>query len=175
MMKNTKMRSKKNKFIVLGLIILMIASLNFWRVNTFFIKDKNHKVVYSEKIKEGTKFTFEYIHSVSKTPIEEELEIKNGCFKLIEVRYIDQGGAGMPEFSYGEEKFEKVGDKFIISNFDRVFQTIPITVQTKYKDTLVFENITLKLDELLEGNGTAILFTDNISIMKFLYYKVVTK
>lgn len=167
------MRHLKFKITLFAIVIILVLSLTLIKIKSFVIT-KNHesKVVYIDKIKDGEQIIFSYIHSVSKTPIKEILYIDGENISLQEVRYIDQGGAGMPEFTWGDEKFEKDGNEFVIKNFKRDFEHIPITVQKEYKDRLTFENKTLGLDEIIGGNGIADIKVSDLSMGKFFVYKL---
>lgn len=168
------MRVFKRGLIFVFIIIIVVLFLSLFKIKCFVIT-KNHedKVVYINEVKDGEKIVFSYIHSVSNTPINEILYIDGDKISLQEVRYIDQGGAGMPEFTWGDEVFEKEGKEFVIKNFRRDFEHIPITVQKEYKDILTFENKTLKLDEIIGGNGVADIRVRDLSILKFLLYKFI--
>ncbi|GAA0181620.1 hypothetical protein SH2C18_41280 [Clostridium sediminicola] len=166
------MRYLKLKITLFTIVFVLILSLTSIKIKSFIITKKSEdKIVYVDKIKDNEKIIFSYIHSVSKTPIKEILYINGENISLQEVRYIDQGGAGMPEFTWDDEKFEKEGNEFVIKNFKRYFDHIPITVQKDYRDKLTFENKTLKLDEIISGNGIADIKVRDLSILEFFIYK----
>jgi len=159
----------KTKFIVVIIIILLFL---LCRQRVFTVFDQNENVVkYIQKVNIGDKIEFNYIHSVSKTPITETLEIQNGVLALNKVEYIDQGGAGMPEFPRGKEVFEVKDGKYIISNFDRKFKQIPIRVQEDYKDELTLNNENIKLYQIIENNKVALIETKKVPFIMYIYYK----
>lgn len=95
------------------------------------------------------------IHSVTGTPLEELFTVSDKELKLKEVRYTDQGGAGLPEYGYGEEEFRNMGDYFSISNFDRSFKEIIYTIQQPYENRIIIRNTTYELTELIPHNKRA--------------------
>lgn len=113
---------------------------------------ENDDVLRNIPVKEGQVIVYHSIHSVSNTPLEEHLAIQGKELSLKEVRYIDQGGAGMPEYGYGSEVFENKGDYFVISNFQRVFPEIIFNIQEKYKNRLVVGQKGYDLTSMVPNN-----------------------
>ncbi|WP_105619498.1 DUF1850 domain-containing protein [Vallitalea okinawensis] len=153
---------KKIKLLILiGLIIVIMYLLI--PIQCFVITDleKNH-IVKVIPIIEDEIVVYRYIHSVSKTPIEEYLVAINKEIALQEVRYIDQGGAGMPEYGYGDEEFENMGDYFVIRNFNRSFEEVVINVQDKYENEFIFEDSRVFLPDVIENNKRILIKIDDL-------------
>jgi len=169
-----KKDNKNNKCIKYLGVFTIILLLLLCRQRVFIVFDQNENVVkYIRKVNIGDRLEFKYIHSVSKTPITETLEIQNGILALNKVEYVDQGGAGMPEFPRGSEIFEFKDGKYIISNFDRKFEQIPIRVQLKYKDELILNNENIKLYQIIENNKVALIETKKVPFIMYIYYKFI--
>jgi len=115
------------------------------------------KVLFKHEIKPEMVVIFSYIHSVSLTPIEEYLDVNARGYVLRKVTYIDQGGAGMPEFAFGDQQFTIEDNTFVIKGFDRFFESITINVQKEYKDEIAVDNHILDLSMLLGKNGRIVL------------------
>jgi len=114
-------------------------------------------VLFKHQIGPETAIKFSYIHSVSLTPIDEYLDVTIDGFLLRKVEYIDQGGAGMPEFTWDDQQFTIENGKFVIKGFDRFFESIVINVQKKYADVITIGNQKIDLYTLLGENGRIIL------------------
>lgn len=165
---------KCNKHIKYISVLIIVLLFLLCKQRVFIVFDQNENVVkYISKVNIGDKIEFKYIHSVSKTPITETLEIQNGILALNKVEYIDQGGAGMPEYPRGAEVFESKDGKFIISNFNRKFEQIPIRVQGKYKDELILNNENIKLYQIIENNKVALIETKKVPFIMYIYYKFI--
>ena len=125
---------RKKLLMISALIVLIMAACP---VDTLAVRGfKKGDIRHVSRVSNGDPIVFSYIHSVSKTPIEETLEVSKGLIHLVKVSYIDQGGAGMPEFGWGSEKFKIEDGKFVLEGFQRDFQQINITVQRAYDDRL---------------------------------------
>ncbi len=161
---------KRTSMILISIIIVLMLI----QVKVILLtQNSEQRLLFIRKVESGEQFSFSYIHSVSKTPITEVLEITDdNTFKVNEVQYIDQGGAGMPEYSWDDEVFEYREGKFILSNFSRIYPQINLTVQKKYKDKLLFNNETIELSNYIGDIGCVNLKASNVSLLRFILYKV---
>lgn len=73
---------------------------------------------------ENLPLTINFIHSVQKTPVVEELEYRNGEFVLLRTKYKSQG-VGLP-FDAADGKFYRDGDWFIMDNMNRRFKNVEL-------------------------------------------------
>lgn len=70
-------------------------SLIGWRVDYFSIHDNQGNVVFASPASNGNRFTTRYIHSVERTPVEDEYRIANGRIWMWEER-VRSTNAGLP-------------------------------------------------------------------------------
>ena len=68
--------------------------------------------------------TIEFMHSVQKTPVIEELELRNGEFVLLRTKYKSQG-VGLP-FDASDGNFYRDGEWFIMDNMNRHFKNLEL-------------------------------------------------
>ena len=110
------------KKILLAAVILIIL---FFVTSTpkVFIGTQNQTVAVVNT-EENLPFTINFIHSVQKTPVVEELEYRNGEFVLIRTKYKSQG-VGLP-FDMADGKFYRDGDWFIMDNMNRQFKSLEL-------------------------------------------------
>ncbi|MBR6887258.1 MAG: DUF1850 domain-containing protein [Selenomonadaceae bacterium] len=73
---------------------------------------------------ENLPLTIEFIHSVQKTPVVEELEFRGGEFVLLRTKYKSQG-VGLP-FDAGDGKFYRDGEWFIFDDMNRHFENLEL-------------------------------------------------
>lgn len=122
---------KKILTVVIATIIL------FWITNEpkIFIGAENDTVAVVNA-QENLPLTIEFIHSVQKTPVIEELEYRGGEFVLLRTKYKSQG-VGLP-FDTGDGKFYRDGDWFIFDDMNRHFKDLELRTGkgTRLKVTL---------------------------------------
>lgn len=162
--------------VILG--VLFIARL-FYPIQCLTIRSydppvENHLgLIKAIPMKEGEVFIASNIHSVSLTPLKEYFYPADGKIALQEVRYVDQGGAGMPEYEWGSnEKFENKGDYFVISGFDRSFKELIINVQKDYDNKLLFPNKgqrEIKFIDFVKDQSRVALKIERLTLGQWIY------
>ena len=113
---------KRKAIIGLGLAGIVLAGL-FYPVQTLEVRSRQaNKVVFREKTTPGDVFTFAYIHSIEKIPIEGVFAVEaDGALRVVETRFpsyaaglpfqapgksedgkwmVAPGGQKLPEFSF---------------------------------------------------------------------------
>lgn len=73
---------------------------------------------------QGLPITIEFMHSVQKTPVIEELAFDAGEFVLLRTRYKSLG-VGLP-FDAGDGNFRREGDWFIMDDMNRRFKNLEL-------------------------------------------------
>jgi len=93
--------------------------------------------------REGLPLTIEFIHSVQKTPVIEELELHAGEFVLRRTIY-QSFGVGLP-FDAGDGNFRREGDKFIMDDMNRPVKNLELRTGkgTRLKISLDGKNFAL--------------------------------
>lgn len=74
--------------------------------------------------REDLPLTIEFVHSVQKTPVIEELEFKEGEFVLRRTKYKSQG-VGLP-FDEADGNFRREGEWFIFDDMNRHFKKLEL-------------------------------------------------
>jgi len=133
-------KKKKIFFITSGLVlivIVIIVILFFISVYTLELKTfEENKLIFSQKVQPGDKFTLKYTHSVALTPVWEKFIIdKDYQIILIETDFLDHG-AGLPYTTFENEIFVEEEGRFKIKNMHR---TMPNPIY--YRVGAVRENI----------------------------------
>lgn len=83
-----------------------------------------HQAIAVVDAKEGLPLTIEFMHSVQKTPVIEELAFDAGEFVLLRTRY-KSFGVGLP-FDAGDGNFRREGDWFIMDDMNRRFKNLEL-------------------------------------------------
>ena len=101
-----------------------------------------NKTVAIVNAQENLPLTINFIHSVQKTPVIEELEFKNGEFVLVRTKYKSQG-VGLP-FDAGDETFHRDGEWFIF-DMNRHFKDLELRTGKGTKLTIILDGKTYEL------------------------------
>ena len=110
---------KKLLFVVLALILLTLTT---HQPKIYLCTDST--TVFVADYQENLPVTINFMHSVQKTPVIEELELRNGEFVLLRTKYKSQG-VGLP-FDASDGKFYRDGAWFIMDNMNRHFKKLEL-------------------------------------------------
>ena len=110
---------KKLLFAVLALIFLTMTT---HQPKIFLGSDS--KTIFVADYQENLPVTINFMHSVQKTPVIEELELRNGEFVLLRTKY-KSFGVGLP-FDASDGNFHRDGDFFIMDDMNRHFKNLEL-------------------------------------------------
>lgn len=107
------------------LLAVILSAILFFVTNTpkIFIGTEN-KTVAVINAQENLPLTINFIHSVQKTPVIEELEFQGGEFILKRTKYKSQG-VGLP-FDASDGKFYRDGEYFVVDEMNRHFKNLEL-------------------------------------------------
>ena len=109
-----------------------------------FIGTENATVAVVDA-EENLPLTIEFIHSVQKTPVIEELTFQAVEFVLHRTKYKSQG-VGLP-FDAADGNFRRESDWFIMDDMNRHFKTLELRTGKGTRLTITLNNKTFKLYE----------------------------
>jgi hypothetical protein len=105
---------RKTLFVLFSLFLLSLGTaLATWPVNVISISMESGKVIVCGPIPEGWTFTSRIIHSLEKTPVEDEYRVVSGRIWQWEERY-QSNNAGLPTEVPENGRFVSAPDWFII-------------------------------------------------------------
>lgn len=110
---------KKLLFAVLALILLTMTT---HQPKIFLGTDST--TVFVADYQENLPVIISFTHSVQKTPVIEELELRNGEFVLLRTKY-KSFGVGLP-FDANDGKFYHDGEWFIMDDMNRHFKNLEL-------------------------------------------------
>lgn len=110
---------KKLLFAVLALILLTMTT---HQPKIFLGTDST--TVFVADYQENLPVIISFTHSVQKTPVIEELELRNGEFVLLRTKYKSLG-VGLP-FDASDGKFYRDGEWFIMDDMNRHFKNLEL-------------------------------------------------
>ena len=109
------------KFLLAAVAIVILFALT--TSPKIFIGTERQAVAVVDE-KDGLPLTIEFMHSVQKTPVIEELVFDAGEFVLLRTRYKSLG-VGLP-FDAGDGNFRREGDWFIMDDMNRRFKNLEL-------------------------------------------------
>lgn len=108
---------KKLLFALLALVFLTMTT----HQPKIFLGTES-KTIFVADYQENLPVTINFMHSVQKTPVIEELELRNGELVLLRTKY-KSFGVGLP-FDASDGKFYRDGEWFIMDNMNRHFKNL---------------------------------------------------
>ncbi len=122
---------KKLLFAVFALIFLTMTT----HQPKIFLGTES-KTIFVADYQENLPITINFTHSVQKTPVIEELELRNGEFVLLRTKYKSQG-VGLP-FDASDGNFHRDGEWFVMDDMNRRFKNLELRTGkgTRLKITL---------------------------------------
>ena len=152
------------------IILTLLLLTNFYNMNVLtFEHFQEEETLFIFKVEEGDEFMVKWIHSVELTPWEEIFRIDNENNIILDRTRFQQFGAGVPDFA---GKTVEIKDGYI--TYGEINQKIPLLpygISNFAKHTLVFKNIEYPLYKLVPDGDRINIYTEKISLLKYLYIK----
>lgn len=160
---------KQSKGIILILLIITICFLTL-KQETYLEIRHDKQIQYMSKVKIGETFEYSSLHSVSLTRLYETIAIGDNLeFVTIKVKYSDQGGAGMPEYNYGDSEFYLEDGYFVIDHMKQTYKSLAFQVEEQYENTIRFKGNELPLYYLIaDKKGSLELTINKTSLLVYL-------
>ena len=133
-------------------VAVAMALLAWQMLQPIFLVQGEGRTLLALPLSETQAFTIRFIHSVQKTPVEENLVVDPaardgaGEFRLLSTRY-QSFGVGLP-FMEGEGEFHEEGEYFVFDHMDRHFPSLTLRTGVGTQLTLRTKAKTLRLYEL---------------------------
>ncbi len=124
---------------VFTFIIIAFLILVFWPIYVLEVRiDGSEKLVYQQTAKLGDTFDVVWTHSVTLQPVIETYRLDApGKIPIVQMIF-DDNGPNLPAHPEFNQKWTITGGKFIVTNYDRIFERVPVTIGA------VISNHTLK-------------------------------
>ena len=142
------------KFLIAVILIFAIFKLSEEKIYIAVETGNSTEIITSVAAVKGTPLVINFIHSVQKTPVIEELEFDGENFILLRTKYKSQG-VGLP-FMESDGKFYRDGDWFIMDNMNRQFKNLQLRTGVGTNLTVTLNGQEFKLYEKLPA-GTKII------------------
>jgi hypothetical protein len=158
------------KKIIAIIILILLLLTNFYSINVLtFEHFQEEEILLTFKVEEGDEFIVKWIHSVELTPWEEIFRIDSNNNIILDRTRFQQFGAGVPDFA---GKTVEIKDGYI--TYGEINQKIPLLpygISNFAKHTLVFNDVEYPLYELVPDGDRINIYTEKISLLKYIYIK----
>ena len=112
------------KFLVAIILVLVIFKLTEEKIYIAVEIGNSPKIISSVDAKKNTPLVINFIHSVQKTPVIEELNFDGDNFILVRTKYKSQG-VGLP-FMESDGVFREEGEWFIMDDMNRPLKNLQL-------------------------------------------------
>ena len=153
------------KFLLLLTFLFLLSlgtALAFWPVNRISIRLENGETVFSGAIPEGWSFTSRLVHSLEKTPVEDEFRVVGGKIWQWEERF-RSNNAGLPTVIPSNGRFLSTPGWFIVRGGRNHWDCLVYRVGNSFlgRNTLTLEGLgEIRVFETLAGER--LLFEVNL-------------
>lgn len=152
------------KILVAIILVLIIFKLTEEKIYIAVEIDNSTQIISSVDAKKNTPLVINFIHSVQKTPVIEELNFDGDKFILVRTKYKSQG-VGLP-FMESDGVFREDGEWFIMDDMNRPLKNLQLRTGVGTNLTVTLNGQEFKLFEKFPA-GTKILI-DAAPLFEFL-------
>lgn len=142
------------KFFAIIILVLIIFKISEEKIYIAAEFENSTEIIASVDAVKGTPLVINFIHSVQKTPVIEELEFDGDKFILRRTKYKSQG-VGLP-FMQSDGKFYRDGDFFVMDEMNRAIKNLQLRTGTGTNLTVTLNGQEFKLYEKFPA-GTKII------------------
>lgn len=142
------------KIFLLGLIVLTVGGCGLLE-KEMVVRAEDGTVIKELAARPGLELTIKFMHSVQKTPVEENLEFDGEGWIVRRTRYQSQG-VGLP-FMESDGEFRREGDWFVMDGMDRRIDRLSIRTGVGTRHSIVIDGEEIELYDRFEP-GTRIDF-----------------
>ena len=136
------------KIFSIGLIVLTMTSCALLEKQIKVIAVEENKIVSTVPARAGMPLTIKFMHSVQKTPVEEDLEFDGQAWTVHRTRYKSQG-VGLP-FMESDGDFRREGDWFVMDGMARRIENLSLRTGVGTQLTLELDGNEIRLYEMFE-------------------------
>ncbi|MBO8159903.1 DUF1850 domain-containing protein [Thermosyntropha sp.] len=130
---------KRVKVIVSLLIVFFIVVFLFYPLPSLVLSKSDGKIVLILPLIKGKNFSYEYLHSVQKTPVQEHFVQAPGNIILLTSTSYQSFGVGLP-FLSGEGDFALKNGIFVLKNMNRKYEKITWAFMPVARQALIYKD-----------------------------------
>lgn len=164
-------RHKIFNYTSLIFIVFCIFIFTIPVIRQFLIIDyKTDKILYSSSVKPGDKFSITYIHSVNKSPVEDQFELAEDFTILLRKSIFKSFGAGVPSNLDDGGKFEYFDDRIEVSYNNSIIKKFILFVGVIADHHFLMNGKDIKLNELSPPQRSIHFTAKKITVYQYFRY-----
>ena len=156
--------------------LIIIACVLFFFVpfaRKFIILNYNtNQILYLSDVKSGDRFSIIYIHSVNKSPIEEQFIIDDEYNIVLSKSIFKSFGAGVQSTFNAGERFEFYEDRMEILYDNRVIDKLILSIGTIADHRFMMDGKDIRLNELSDPQSSVCFLAKRITLFRLLKYSL---
>lgn len=159
---------------LLTVILIMILSLSFViyllpLVRQFTVVDyKSDKILYLSAIQPGDKFSITYMHSVNKSPVEDQFYIGDDYSVMLQKTVFKSFGAGVPSNPGDGGDFTFFNDRMEVEYTDNKLGKLLMFVGVIADHHFLMNGKDLKLNELSSPQRSLLFQVKRITVFEYI-------
>lgn len=164
-------RHKIFNYTALVFIIICFFIFTVPVVRQFLIIDyKTDEILYSTSVKPGDRFSITYIHSVNKSPVEDQFELADDFKLFLRKSIFKSFGAGVPSNLNDGDKFEYFDDRIEVSYNNSRINKFILFVGVVADHHFLMNGKDIKLNELSPPQRSVHFTVKKITVYQYLRY-----
>ena len=129
-----------------------------------------NQILYLSDVKYGDRFSIIYVHSVNKSPIEDQFIIDDEYNIVLSKSIFKSFGAGVPS-SFGDGgRFEFFDDTIVVSYDNRVIGKLVLSIGTIADHRFMKDGKNIRLNELSAPQSGICFLADRITLFQWIKY-----
>jgi hypothetical protein len=152
-----------------ALVCILLFFLPF--IRQFVIIDyKTSKVLYSSDVMPGDKFSVTYIHSVNKSPVEDQFSVESDYGIMLQKTVFKSFGAGIPSNSGDGGEFTFYNDRIEVEYTGRKIEKLLMFVGVIADHHFLMNGRDIRLNELSLPQRSVQFLVKKITVYRYLKY-----
>jgi len=151
---------------VITTILFLLLPLPF-----LIAADQDHHPVLIFPLLTEKKFSLGYVHSVHKTPVEENFTVRFGNRMILISTSFDTLGVGIP-FDSNEGQLVNQNGRFLLTNINRQFREINLKAVPLAHQSITFKNRHYAFSDFFASGSPIRLKAVNYTTAQLLWHKI---
>ncbi|GAB6179264.1 hypothetical protein JCM14036_05830 [Desulfotomaculum defluvii] len=161
-----KRNQQQFKITIFSMLLLILVAVFFIPVPTLLVSQQQGKPVIVVPLIFDKTFTYEYLHSVLKTPVQENF-LAPGNYLLLTSTTFKSYGVGTP-FLEGEGELENRNGLFILKGQNRRFQQLNFGVVPFTEPALIYRGERYNFKDYFQAGSLITLKVNTLTPAKIL-------
>ncbi len=162
------MNKQRAKRLLLGLLLASFLMLFLLPLPTLLVGEQQGATVLAIPLVLDKSFTYEYLHSVLKTPVQENFVLAPGNDLLLESTCYQSLGVGTP-FLPGEGELENHNGLYVLKGQNRIFHQLNLGLVDFTEQVILYRGTRYELADFFTSGSLIELQVKNVTFAKFIW------